>query len=388
MKRVMICILCLLLMSTASLTCFAAGETLTLTDATTQPGEMVYMTLMLNEPVVGNTIGISYTYDSALLQVVPDSCSWAKEGVLQDFSKKGSGVWASASSGDLQGSVCVLAFSVAEDAVFTKTEVSCKLIVKNNSDEVGTYTASAVVSQACDHDFGDWKNVGGVGHSRTCKTCQATQTENHNWDEGKLSDKPGDPSKKLKTYTCLVCGGTKQQEVDAPSVEVTEPTHRPTRPEVETTVPTFPTKPTEKVEGVTPPTEPTVKPTEPNRVTPTTPTTPSGDTQPTQGREEQENTEKTPYRDYNRDEISHPEDEHSHEDPLQEAIDRPVGENQDGAPVIIPAGDSESLLEEHDHDHDHETVSGGKVSCGTAAAVLGVLVLAVAGSILYIKKKR
>ena len=383
MKRIMLLILSILLISALSLTCFATEDALTITDITAQPGETVYLTLMLNESVVGNTIGISYSFDAALLQVAPGSCSWAKEGVLQDFSKKGSGVWAGADATDLQGPVCVLAFSVAEDAVFTQTEVSCKLLVKNDSDEIGTYTAVATVKQGCEHNYSSWADNGEIGHVRRCKLWQAPQTASHDWDSGKLSEKPGNPDIKIKTFTCVVCGGTKQQEIAANSPEVTQPVQPPTSSEEETSVPTFPTKPTEPVEGTTPPTVPAIKPTAPVATAPAS-----------QSGKEQENSQEATYRDYNADDVESGDHiGHNHNDPLQAGyiINPESAENQ--GPLILPAGtaDNEAIIGEHDHgqanDHDHDTVGNAGGSAGSVAAVIGVLVLAVIGSILYIKKR-
>lgn len=387
MRKLTIMALCLLLAGCMTLTCFAAG-TLSVTDAAAEPGKTVYLTVMLNDSVVGNTLGISYSYDSEVLTAVTGSNSWGQEGILQDFSKQDSGVWAVSDPVDLKGPICVLAFQVAEDASFTKTEVTCTVIVKNGSTEVATYTAVGAVTMACEHSFSGWTDKGAAGHSHSCTKCGLTQTESHHWDSGKVTQKEDEPNVSVTTYTCGLCGATKQTEVEnIPTVPDTEPT----RPEQKdpTTAPTYPTKPEEKETRpeTTQPTVPTTKPTQPHEDTTVPPTTDTA---------QKETTAPSGPKDYN-----DPEDEaqdadpHDHDQQIDGDTFLKIGEDVlIASPNANAGGSNEELQVGHGsgsveaaadgHDHDHTT---GEISGGAVIGVVSVLVLAVAAAVLYLKKK-
>lgn len=385
MKRTLRLVLVILVVSSLALTCFATNDTLSVTDATAEPGDVVYLTLMLNQKTVGNSVGVSTAYDSSILTPVPASSSWENSGTLQDFNKQGAGVWAIKTAKDLQGVVCVLAFQVNESAAFTETAVECTLIVKNDGNEVGTYTAEAVISYDCDHNYSDWKDIGKLGHSRTCSNCDAVNTESHSWDEGVVSAKPGDSKTNLMTYTCQICGGTNVMEFAAN--EETVPT-APTVPMVTQPVatnPTLPTAPTEPLTPATRPAEETTAPTE-HVYLPTSPTTGSnpGTSNNPNGNGNQDGREPTkettPYQDYNQP----PEDAddhsgHSHGTPEEAPIDVP----------FITGNSQETTAEEHVHTeneliHEHEHTS---ISVATVCAVVGVLVVIVAAAVYFTKKK-
>ena len=160
MRKVWIFLLCLMLLPTMVLTGFATNDRLTVSDAKGKPGDVVFLTVTMNEAVSGDTLSIQYTYDKEILKAVPTSSSWSKQGALQDFGTKDVGVWASSSQMDLRGSICVLAFAIKEDAAFNRTEVTCEITVRAGVQVVGDYTATATVTRLCDHSFGQWQNHG------------------------------------------------------------------------------------------------------------------------------------------------------------------------------------------------------------------------------------
>lgn len=257
MKRIMILALALALVFSLALTGNAAGEKLTLSNAEAQPGQTVYLTVTLNESAMGDTMGVTYTYDSSVLTAVPSSCSWVKAGVLQDFNNNGAGVWATTEIGDLKGTVCVLAFRVKENASFTQTEVSCTLIVKNDSTEVGTFTAQASVTKTCSHTYGTWSDQGTLGHTKVCGICGAQVTESHSWDEGIRSQKPNDSTTDLMTFTCTVCSGAKVIEVPANNTQETTGSNSGIKPGDTIPVATVPEYVTEMPSDKPQPTYPT-----------------------------------------------------------------------------------------------------------------------------------
>ena len=364
MKKIVLLIALLYCMA---LPCFAAAGDLTVSDATAEAGEMVYLTVTLNKRAVGNTMGISYTYDENVLAPVPESSSWSADSVLEDFNRKGAGVWAGEKSVNLKGEICVLAFQVLPGANLTKTTVSCTVTVKQDADEVGTYTAKATISARCDHQFGGWHEAGNAGHSCTCTKCGVTRTEPHSWDRGVTSSKPGDSNVEVVTYTCQICGYTRGEEHSSGGsllperpTESTEHGHTlPTNPE-KPTAPTAETKPLGVVEKHTEPTE----------------TRPKDDKLDRDHAQNNETVEPTtePYKDYNK-----------HEDPT-EATDEHghVIHNDNIAPTLIPSDPHESTAQDHEG-HDHTT---DRSSTGSILATIGFVVALTGGAIYFVKKKR
>ena len=387
MKKTVIVGLCLALIWIMAIPCFATGGALSLIDAAGEPGETVYLTVMLNESAVGDTMGITYEYDSDVLTAVTSANSWAPEGLLQDFNKENAGVWAADKAQDLKGSLCVLAFRVAEGVSFTKTEVSCKVIIKNGSTEVGIFSAVGAITMECDHNFGPWEDKGSVGHSHICQKCQFAQTKSHSWDQGTTTEKTDEPNVIVVTYTCEICGATKQMEYQNGEKPVEKETTRPTENK-DVTKPTIYTKPT----------EPTTKPTQP-MITPVQQTEPEETTYPTvPSAPKDKGTEPTkPYHDYNEPEDSTDED-HSGHNHGQEGQSRLP--NNGGDPIVITPEGTHNTGEEviqgsdselHVHATNGETDGHTHSEDFSAAAVIGavgVLVLAVCAAVLYLKKKR
>ena len=352
MRKIITLILCLLLLSAMTLTGFATGDTLSVTDAKGKSGDTVYLTVTLNTSVSADALGVKYTYDKAVLKAVPDSSTWTPKGSLQNFGNKDLGVWATTTPVDLNGPLCVLAFRVKDQADFTQTQVTCEVTVRNGSKEVGVYTATATISNACTHNFGQWQNAGKAGHTRTCDSCQAKQTKSHQWDEGKVSQKADGSGIEVMVYTCQVCGATQTSEMSGPTTpakpESTTPSKETTAP---TTVPIVHTKPTQAPQPVTQPTtEPTTLPTGPTVPLPTV----SASTEPTASIETREPS--------------------------------PVFEEMSQIMEQLKEGEYSEEELEHDHDHDHAEEETDP-TYGAAFAVLGVLVAITVAAIWFVKKK-
>lgn len=254
MRKIAMTAVAILLILTMALNGYAAEEKMTLSDAEGVSGATVFLTMTLHESVKGDALAVSYTYDPEFLEPLIDSHAWSKTGMLQDFDYKHVGVWADGSVTDFDGPVCVLAFRIRDGKSFRSTKVGCTLKVKNGASDVGTYTAEATVSMACSHVFGNWANVDAFSHTRTCETCGQKQTQSHIWDDGVLTDNPDNEKTEIKTYTCTVCGGTRQVEV---SVDLEEQV--PTVPGEQEPIPTIPPS-----SAVTIPKETQPKPTNPD----------------------------------------------------------------------------------------------------------------------------
>lgn len=292
MRRFWSLLMALALLGSLGLTAFASEGPLTMADVQVQLGQTVYLTVSLEEPVRGNTMGVSYSYDPEVLKIVPSECRWKKTGALQDFSAGGhEGVWATEKAAQLEGEICLLVFRLQPDAQPGDTQVSCELLIKDGPEEVGRYEAASVVSIVCAHSYGGWTENGEIFHVRSCSICGAGQSQSHTWGSPVT-----DGSQKIST--CTVCSKKRVEQIHSGLQEVLPtqppaPDHKenlpeltlptvpeptaplPTAPDPESTRPAEPVRPTEP-SGPTKPTEPT-KPTKPTE--PTKPAGPSGGSQ-------------------------------------------------------------------------------------------------------------
>ena len=223
----------------------AESPDLEIPDMPAQAGQTVYVSVVLNKSVTGDAIGISYSYDSSLLEALPDSSIWEKDSILEDFSNEDSGVWASTKAQDLSGKLCTLAFRLKSDASFTETKVSCTVTIKNGPDTAGTFAAEGRIYMLCEHRYGQWTDAENR-HSRTCELCGKAESQSHSWDNGSSSAHPTNPALCLVTYTCTGCGATRTVETtgtglpQTPTEEAppTAPTEEvPTMPPIETMPP-------------------------------------------------------------------------------------------------------------------------------------------------------
>lgn len=302
-----------------------AAETVSVNDATAAAGQTLYLTVTLESPLKANTVGITCQFDKTLLEAQPALSSWAVKGVLSAFEQDNMGAWATGSETQLTGKLCVLAFRIKDGAAFDSTEVTCTLKFKTDAKELGQYTCKAKVSCQCDHSYGDWKSTGGMNHERVCSLCGGKNTQVHQWDDG--TERKQENGTVIITKTCLVCKEQLKTQMPAGSEQgsAIEPDKRP------------------------PETQPG------NIVIPET----------------------------------------------QSGVEVIIGEdgsiiNKDTGAVIIPgkAEDAGPSTNDHDqaltigadHDHEHDIVPTGE-SPVTVWVIVAVLALAVAGGLVFLKKK-
>ena len=435
MRKLIIALMMLALCLNLTSGVWAAEAKLDIPDVAAQPGQTVYVALVLTDSVVGDSLGVTYSYDKNILRAVPNSSTWGSAGMLANFSREDSGVWAVDGARDLKGTVCVLAFRVNDGVTLTETTVSATVTVKNDAESVGTFTASGRIYAICDHSYGQWQSEGAQLHSHVCSKCGDKQSQSHTWDEGVITDHPTDTKKDLQTFTCRICGGTKETEIpdQDQSTSPIEPTERPTEapdlPEVE-----YETRPPQTEPTSTAPTNQYPQYTQPVTV-PTAPT------------EEQETEYTNPYdgkdtvvtqkptEDQNNSVIQNPNGsqgntgsqnnsgnknnsgsqnaagnsgnqsntgnttgtnqttgdghDHSHESSNQQIVAVTIPEGVEVPENTVPTEASiESPEEPHDHDHDHEPVSMEQAGTSLAALGAAVAMIALAAVLVVILMKR
>ena len=76
-------------------------------------------------------------------------------------------------------------------------------------------TKEEVVEKTERHEFGDWypSQVAEDKHERACN-CGETEMADCTYDEGKVTKEPSHFEEGIKTYTCTVCGRTKEEVVE------------------------------------------------------------------------------------------------------------------------------------------------------------------------------
>lgn len=214
MKKILRIFLAAIVMTIAIIPANAAGTGIMAADVVVQDGEMVYIPVSLQSEINATAMSLEYTYDSGLLEVVPEKCCWIPKGALADFSKTApQAVWAASGAKKLSGDLCVLAFRVLDMKKFEKTEVSCSVTAKNDSGTVGVYADSAGITKTCAHQFGDWMDGGTSGHTRKCSACGKEELQSHDWNSGTAAADPDNQYMTVITYRCSVCSAEKTVEI-------------------------------------------------------------------------------------------------------------------------------------------------------------------------------
>jgi len=235
MKKIVTLLFAMMMFVAVPISVCAASTMVTLSGATAKRGQMVYLDVTLSDCKKANTLGITMKYDSSVLKKVAGDCSWERKGTVQDFAvAKDNGVWGVSKKTDLNGKICTLAFRVKADADIGDTEVSCTVIVKNDSKKIGTYKAKATVSVANEtakEEQGSVKEENIVDSNKSDSNTKDTTTGNsthshnvnqnqqHNSSDNKNGNekKPNDSSQKQENT--IVQNNTNSLDSDETVVE-------------------------------------------------------------------------------------------------------------------------------------------------------------------------
>ena len=76
MRKMIILFLTLALLISLSCNVMALENGVTISNGSGQPGQTVYLTVKLNESVMGSSVGLSYAFDSAVLEAVKASANF------------------------------------------------------------------------------------------------------------------------------------------------------------------------------------------------------------------------------------------------------------------------------------------------------------------------
>lgn len=116
-------------------------------NTTIRPDETAYVTISIDGTYEADSIAVTFSYDKTLLEPVYSSCTWARQGTLQDFgTHRDSGVWAVLEPTELGGEICTLAFRVCPGKESFAAKVECRVILKNDEEFVADQTVEATIT--------------------------------------------------------------------------------------------------------------------------------------------------------------------------------------------------------------------------------------------------
>lgn len=244
MKKILLFLTVCVLLCNLWVVSYAAEEQMKVNDLTAAPGELLYLTISLENAAQADTVGVQLNYDPTLLEMVESECTWTHSGEIQDFSKqRQAGVWTKNKPEDLNGVLCTIALRVIAPTPTISTTMDCTVILKVRSDEVGRFQSEVSVSVTCEHQFGEWTNMDQSDHGRVCSVCQEQNLQPHQWGNGILGVDPDQPGVSVTFYTCQICNAEKKEGAEpAPTTKPTQPTQPTQAP-----APSQGEKPTEPV---------------------------------------------------------------------------------------------------------------------------------------------
>lgn len=155
LKKLSSLIIIVCLVFSLTIPAFAAQVNLSPNSSNASLGDTVSVTVSLSGVPDTNAIGLSVSYNSAVLQLEVSNCKWLIQGLLSAFNPTdGRGVFASEGDAeDFNGDIFVLTFKVIGEGA---GDVSVEIIAKDNSTLVADVTASARLTSGNDghtHSF-------------------------------------------------------------------------------------------------------------------------------------------------------------------------------------------------------------------------------------------
>ena len=92
----------------------------------------------------------------------------------------------------------------------------CEKFFKDEAGNVPIDKDSWVIGPTGEHDWSNWTPEDGVNHKRICSVCSKSETEAHEWDNGRETTPATCTAPGVKTYTCAKCGKTRTETLVAP----------------------------------------------------------------------------------------------------------------------------------------------------------------------------
>lgn len=221
MKRVIVCLLTVvLLLSTCLFAVSAAGTgSLSMTGAEGKQGDTVTVAVNLssNPGLITMKFAVSYPSDLELTKVENSGLLGGWTTPAPTISSPYTIRWADSlatTNNTATGKIVTLTFKI-KDSATPGTKTISLTFNESRDAEGGKNTfgnASATITVNCkSHSYGSYTSTGDTQHSRTCSACGYTEKANHNWNSGTVNKQPSCKESGEKTYTCGTCNATKKE---------------------------------------------------------------------------------------------------------------------------------------------------------------------------------
>lgn len=210
MKKIMILLICVLLVSTLAAGVSANGTanmTITPSKTTANQGDEITFTVSVSQLDACTSAGIILSYNTSLYEMGSWEClistaimpSYDPATKLLSFANQGNA---------LSGDIFRFTLKVKMDAKAGAANVSGTPYLRNSAGAISATVNAASVTIACKHSYDN-------GCDTSCNICGASRTAVHSWNAGKVTKEPSCTEKGSKTLTCTVCGETKTESVNA-----------------------------------------------------------------------------------------------------------------------------------------------------------------------------
>ena len=235
-KKILIGLALMLSMMLLAVPVFAANGAAAVSSTSGNPGEIAYLTVSVSGVEQADSMSIVVSG----LTLDAGKSSWLQESMLSDFSGN-AGVWAAGSAMDVNGDVAKLAFTIPDPAANGgkwESEVSVTVRVKNDTEDLGSFTAVGKITVICSHeDLTETPakpatcTAPGNNQYFTCQDCgkilaadKTTVTTDeeqlipqleHKWDDGVVTKEPTEDAEGAKLFTCERCEETREEILPA-----------------------------------------------------------------------------------------------------------------------------------------------------------------------------
>lgn len=246
MKKIYLTAILLLLLAALSINVFAASLNMTVSADKTKinRGDSVLVTVSVDEFKNCKSGSLKIKFDENMF--TRSDNEWNLKGTAIDVAD-GDAVFAFSDAKTISGEIFSFKLKATSDASFTSSSVSVTLTLKDASGTSTTVTKKVSITVSCTHSYDSGKvttqptcakegtktytcticgktkteSIAKVAHTydnacdTACNACGATRTVTHTWDSGKVTTDPTCTEDGIRTFSCTICGATKQESVAA-----------------------------------------------------------------------------------------------------------------------------------------------------------------------------
>ena len=211
MKKILLVVVCLLLLTTMTIPVSAEGSlhaAISTGSSSIYPGELVVFEITVSGVGTCNAFGCFLEYDSSLLEYVEGS-AYVDGAMISNMDSDGL-VAAYESPSTPSGTVASFTMRVKDGASRGDTYISLDTFAQGA--EISGEGISIAI--ACNHSYSNWQKYDDSYHQKTCGICGAAKEEEHGWNRGAVVNAPTCKNTGSMIYTCITCGETKEETLD------------------------------------------------------------------------------------------------------------------------------------------------------------------------------